>query len=136
MSSLEQAHSFVLVADEALQQYLYAIISARTAGSLSTTELKLFLTNYFEKSTKAIAPSSMPRCEDALNYMRQTFEAVDFFVEYLHLDLGESIRNSSKPTFNTQLNNNRQLSRREGKNPINLSSFVDVEISDAFVGRC
>jgi hypothetical protein len=82
MGLSEEDRKFVLVADEELQQYLYAIMSARTVGPLNTAELKLFLDDHFEKSNKSVAPSTMPRCQDAHNYISKTLEAVDFFVEF------------------------------------------------------
>lgn len=82
MSLSEEDSKFVLVQDAELQQYLYAIISAPIAGPLNTTELRHFLTNHFEISTKTIAPSSMPRSQETINYMRQTLEAIDFFLEF------------------------------------------------------
>jgi hypothetical protein len=57
----EEDRKFVLVADEELQQYLYAIMSARAVGPLNTTDLGLVLDNHFEKSNQSAALSTMPR---------------------------------------------------------------------------
>lgn len=76
---------YILVDDEELQQYLFAIISARTVGPLNTIkQIGLFMNEHFEKSTnnKTAAPLAMPRCQDTLDYMSDTLEAVDFFVEF------------------------------------------------------
>lgn len=82
MSSSEEVSPFLLVADVELQQYLYAIVSAWTVGPLNTADLKLFMANHFEKSNKSAAPPTMARCQDTLEYMRNTLEAVDFFVDF------------------------------------------------------
>lgn len=77
----EDDQKYLLVEDEELQQYLFAIISARTNGPLNTTEIGLFVDSHFEKSTNRTAiPSAMPRCQDTLDYMRDALEAVDFLL--------------------------------------------------------
>lgn len=78
----EDDRKFVLVDDEEFQQYLFAILSARTVGSLNTAEIGVSMESHFEKSNKSVAPPAMPRCQDTLDYMRGTLEAVDFFVEF------------------------------------------------------
>jgi hypothetical protein len=97
MGLSEEDRKFVLVADEELQQYLYAIMSARTVGPLNTAELKLFLDDHFEKSNKSVAPSTMPRCQDAHNYISKTLEAVDFFVEFCILIFAKAYGAPSAP---------------------------------------
>ena len=78
----EEDGKIIPVDDEELQQYLYSIISARTLGPLNATELTLFMDNHFETSDKKTTPSTMPRCQDTLDYRRSTLDAVDFFVEF------------------------------------------------------
>ncbi|KAH8672105.1 hypothetical protein BGZ60DRAFT_406572 [Tricladium varicosporioides] len=93
----EEDRKFVLVADEELQQYLYAIMAAQTIGPLNTTELGLFLDNHFQKSNKSVPPSIMPRCQDTLDYMSRTLEAVDFFVEFCILIFAKAYGAPSAP---------------------------------------
>ncbi len=97
MSLSEDDQRFVLVADKELQPYLYAIMSARTVGQLNTVDLKLFLNNHFERSHENILPSTLPRCQDTLDYMTNTLEAVDFFVEFCILIFAKAYGAPSGP---------------------------------------
>jgi hypothetical protein len=71
--------------EEELQQYLYAVICARTAGPLAKEKLNLFLDDHLEREETSRPPTSLPHSQDTLDYIASILEATEFFAEFCKL---------------------------------------------------
>jgi hypothetical protein len=67
--------------EEELRQYMYAIISAQTAGPLLKKELESFLDDHFNKAETNYPPASIPHSQASFDYMISVQEAAEFFIE-------------------------------------------------------
>jgi hypothetical protein len=65
--------------DQELQQYLYAIVSARAEGCIGMEQLQLFLDPHFEQADTSYLSSSLS--QSSHSYMASIVEAMDFFAE-------------------------------------------------------